>query len=87
MRIAVPKEIVSGERRVALVPETCKKLIKTGAEIAVEAGAGQAAYFADEDFCTAGATIVPPCSCRSLNVPARFPRTGSGEPRCLALPA
>jgi NAD(P) transhydrogenase subunit alpha len=58
MRIAVPKEIVAGERRVALVPETCKKLIKGGAEITVEAGAGQAAYFADEDFRTAGATVV-----------------------------
>jgi len=58
MRIGVPKEIVAGERRVALVPETCKKLIKVGAEIAIEAGAGQASYFADEEYRGAGATIV-----------------------------
>ena len=49
MRIAAPKEIVAGERRVALVPETCKKLIKGGAEIAVEAGAGLTSYFSDDE--------------------------------------
>ena len=58
MRLAVPKEVVAGERRVALVPETCKKLIKVGAEIAVEAGAGLASYFSDEEYRSAGATIV-----------------------------
>ena len=42
MKIAIPKEIVDGERRVAAVPETCKKLIKAGFEVAVEAGAGTA---------------------------------------------
>ncbi len=58
MRIAVPKETVAGERRVALVPETCKKLIKVGAEITIEAGAGLASYFSDEEYSSAGATIV-----------------------------
>jgi len=58
MKLAVPKEIVVGERRVALVPETCKKLIKVGAEIAVEAAAGLSSYFSDEEYRSAGATIV-----------------------------
>lgn len=58
MRMAVPKEIVAGERRVALVPETCKKLIKVGAEITVEAGAGLPSYFSDEEYRSAGVTIV-----------------------------
>ena len=36
MRIAVPKETAPGERRVALVPESCKKLIAAGYEIAID---------------------------------------------------
>src|SRR5436190_17854897 len=38
LRIAVPKETAPGERRVALVPESCKKLMQAGYEIAIEAG-------------------------------------------------
>ena len=40
MRIGVPKETAPGERRVALVPESCKKLMQAGYEVAIEAGAG-----------------------------------------------
>jgi NAD(P) transhydrogenase subunit alpha len=43
MRIGVPQETAPGERRVALVPESCKKLKQAGYEISVEAGAGSAA--------------------------------------------
>lgn len=57
MRLAIPKEMVPGERRVALVPETCKKLVKAGVQVAVEAGAGASAYFSDDDFKSAGATV------------------------------
>ncbi len=56
MRIAVPKETSPGERRVALVPESCKKLIQAGYEVAVEAGAGAAAGFLDDEYRAAGAT-------------------------------
>ncbi len=59
MRIAVPRETAPGERRVALVPESSKKLIQAGYEVAVEAGAGGAAGFADEEYRTVGATIEP----------------------------
>jgi NAD(P) transhydrogenase subunit alpha len=55
----VPKEIVSGERRVALVPDAVGRLTKAGAAIVVETGAGAEAYFADEAYEKAGATIVP----------------------------
>ena len=57
MKLAVPKEVVDAERRVALVPETVKKLVKVGLDVAVEGGAGEAAYFSDDDFRAAGATI------------------------------
>ena len=57
MRIAVLKEGAAGERRVAAVPETVKKFIALGAEMAVEAGAGAAATYADADYAAAGATV------------------------------
>jgi len=87
MRLAVPKEIVAGERRVALVPETCKKLIKVGAEITIEAGAGLAAYFSDEEYCSAGATIVTDLSALlaeadfvlKVQPPVTNPTTGKNE--------
>ena len=59
MRIAVPREIIPGETRVALVPETVARLVKSGLEVATEAGAGARAMFMDEAYGQAGATIVP----------------------------
>jgi NAD(P) transhydrogenase subunit alpha len=57
MRIAIPKEIRPGERRVALVPESCKKLKQAGVEIAIEAGAGESAYFTDQAYHAVGVTV------------------------------
>lgn len=57
MKIAVPKETRDGERRVALVPESCKKLIGKGLEVAVQSGAGGAAFFDDDAYRAVGATI------------------------------
>ena len=58
MRIAVPKESGPREQRVALVPESCKKLIQAGYDIAVEAGAGVSAGFSDAAYQEMGATVV-----------------------------
>jgi H+-translocating NAD(P) transhydrogenase subunit alpha len=57
MRIAVPRETAPGERRVALVPESCKKLIQAGYEIVIESGAGEPAGFPDAEYSGAGALI------------------------------
>ena len=57
MRIGVPKETSAGERRVALVPESGKKLIQAGYTIAMEAGAGDAAGFSDSAYREVGVTI------------------------------
>ena len=57
MRIAVPRETAPGERRVALVPESCKKLIQAGYEISIESRAGEPAGFADPLYREAGATL------------------------------
>jgi NAD(P) transhydrogenase subunit alpha len=59
MHIGVPTETAPGERRVALVPESCRKLIQAGYEIAVEAGAGEEAGYADAAYRDAGASIQP----------------------------
>ncbi|HEU5358904.1 MAG TPA: NAD(P) transhydrogenase subunit alpha [Gemmatimonadales bacterium] len=56
MRIGVPRETTSGERRVALVPESVGRLVKAGIAIVVEQGAGDAAGFPDAAYAAAGAT-------------------------------
>ena len=58
LKIGVPKEVAAKERRVALTPDVCSALIRTGVEISVETGAGSEAFFADEDYRRSGATIV-----------------------------
>lgn len=57
MKIAVLKEGADGERRVAATPETVKKFIQLGADLAVESGAGAGASIADEAYREAGATV------------------------------
>lgn len=57
MRIAVLKEGAAGERRVAATPETVKKFIGLGAEVAVETGAGETASIADQAYRDAGAAV------------------------------
>lgn len=54
----VPKEIMQGERRVAAIPETVKKLVDGGAKVLVEKGAGVGSFFPDEEYVKAGAVIV-----------------------------
>ena len=58
MRIAVPREQQQGEARVALVPESVKKLVAAGVEVGIETNAGARAGFLDADYQTAGASIM-----------------------------
>ncbi len=55
--LGVPKESLPGERLVALVPDVVRRLVKEGASVRVESGAGAGAYIPDSDFTDAGATI------------------------------
>lgn len=59
MIVGVPKEILPGEHRIALVPGVLPSLAKAGFEILVEAGAGDAAGFPDSAFTEKGARIAP----------------------------
>jgi H+-translocating NAD(P) transhydrogenase subunit alpha len=58
MRICIPKEQHPGETRIAMVPDNAAKLIKRGADIAVEAGLGDTCGYADADYTAAGASII-----------------------------
>ena len=57
MKVGVPRETAAGERRVALVPETVKRLTGAGFEIEIEGGAGESASFPDAEYESAGATV------------------------------
>ena len=59
VKVAVPREIAPGERRIALVPDAAAALVKSGLEVLVETGAGEGAFHADAAFEKAGARIVP----------------------------
>ncbi|MEE9594176.1 MAG: Re/Si-specific NAD(P)(+) transhydrogenase subunit alpha [Candidatus Hydrothermarchaeales archaeon] len=58
MDIAVAREIKTGERRVALVPDAVARLADAGLVVWVEAGAGEPAFFSDSSYEEAGAEIV-----------------------------
>jgi NAD(P) transhydrogenase subunit alpha len=58
MKVSVVKENAPGERRVALVPEVLSKLRAAGLDVDVEAGAGDRAWFTDDDYAEAGAGVV-----------------------------
>ena len=59
MIVAVPRESHPGERRVALIPASVPPLVKAGLEVLIEAGAGQAAGYADQQYVEKGAKIAP----------------------------
>ncbi|HEV7836838.1 MAG TPA: Re/Si-specific NAD(P)(+) transhydrogenase subunit alpha [Gemmatimonadaceae bacterium] len=57
MLIGVPREVASGERRVALVPEVVSQLTRAGHRVVVERGAGIRAGFTDEAYRAAGCDL------------------------------
>ncbi len=59
MIIGVPKEIKNNENRVALTPAGTAELVKRGNEVYVQATAGNGSGFADAEYVTAGAKILP----------------------------
>ena len=58
LRVGVPSEAPNGERRVALAPYAAALLIANGHEVRIEAGAGEAAQFADVEYAEAGCDVV-----------------------------
>ena len=58
MKLAVPKEVAVNETRVALDPERVRRLVSDGFEVMVQTGAGQGAFFSDQAYHDAGASLV-----------------------------
>jgi NAD(P) transhydrogenase subunit alpha len=58
MKVAIPREIHPGERRVAATPETVKRLIQLGFEVSIGAGAGEGSSMGDADYAAAGARVL-----------------------------
>lgn len=59
MLVAVPKETIPGENRVALIPSSISVLTKAGLEVLVESGAGAGSFYDDPAYEAAGAKIAP----------------------------
>jgi NAD(P) transhydrogenase subunit alpha len=78
MRIAVAREADPAEDRVAATPETVKKMMALGAEVAVEPGAGVKSGIPDADFTAAGATVAAN-AVRDADVVLRVRRPGAAE--------
>ena len=78
MKIAVAREAEANEPRVAATPETVKKLIGLGAEVAVARGAGIASGVPDSEFEAAGATIADSVT-KDADVVLKVRRPAAGE--------
>ena len=57
MQLVIPRETQPGEYRVSATPETVKKLVRLGAEVVIESGAGTGAGISDADYEAAGASV------------------------------
>ena len=79
--IGVPAETAPGEQRVALVPESAAKLIKGGAAVVVQRGAGLRAGFPDEAYTKLGATLADSAAatCANADVVLRVRRPSADE--------
>lgn len=58
MRLAVPFEVKTGEKRVALVPDIINKLTRLGYEVVIQSGAGDNSQASDASYSAAGAMVV-----------------------------
>jgi NAD(P) transhydrogenase subunit alpha len=89
LKVWVPREVAAGETRVAATPETVKRLVKEGLDVAVESGAGDQAYLGDDRFQEAGARIGAPAEWGQADIilkvapPQANPKLGKDEAAAL----
>ncbi len=79
MRIAAPAETDPGETRVSATPETVKKFVGLGAEVAVEHGAGAKAGFPDAEYHAVGAVLVSAEEALGADMVLKVRRPNAGE--------
>ena len=58
MQVGIPSETTPGERRVALVPDVAVRITSLGADVAIQAGAGEASLLDDAAYADKGVTVV-----------------------------
>ena len=58
MNVAILKETLPGENRVAAIPATVKEMVKSGMKVLVESGAGENSHISNDEYKNAGAEIV-----------------------------
>src|SRR6187551_3318231 len=78
MKVGVPKETASGERRAAHVPDSTKRLAEAGVEVLVESGAGVDAGFLDQAYEETGAQVVGDAFSR-VDAVAKVQQPSDGE--------
>lgn len=91
LKVFVPREVSDGETRVAATPESIKAMKKEGLDVAVEAGAGEAAFVSDDRFREAGARVVTDAAAEwsqadlvlKVAPPQDSPRLGKNEGQLL----
>jgi len=59
MKVGIPKEIKNNENRVGMTPAGVAELVRRGHEVSVQHTAGEGSGFADDEYVTAGARILP----------------------------
>jgi NAD(P) transhydrogenase subunit alpha len=79
MLIAAPTETEAGETRVAATPETIKKFVGLGADVAIEHGAGAKAGFPDAEYQSAGARLVSAEEALGADVVLKVRRPNASE--------
>jgi H+-translocating NAD(P) transhydrogenase subunit alpha len=79
MNIGVPAEREAREARVALVPESCGRLVKAGVAVQVERGAGAKAGFLDESYEKAGATLVDAATAFAADLVCKVQKPAADE--------
>jgi NAD(P) transhydrogenase subunit alpha len=81
VKVFVPRERRPGETRVAATPETVRRMVKLGLEVAVERGAGEASLFHDAEYETAGAALIddPAAAWESADVVLKVTAPGAFE--------
>jgi NAD(P) transhydrogenase subunit alpha len=90
-KLFVPKECAAGETRVAVTPDSVKRLLKAGFAVEVESGAGDTANIADSAYEAAGATIAKDAKAAwgsadvvtKINPPQQNPSLGADEAKLM----
>ena len=83
MLIGIPAETLAGETRVAVTPETVKKLTAQGHKLRIQSGAGVAASVTDDAFTAAGAEITDAAGAFSCDLVLKVRNTTDAETKML----